>query len=289
MITSIQLAVPLLLMTAILSCWLGRAWLGRAWLSVLLVIITLAAGLYTGALTLQALPVLGVLWLSGWRLARAGNLFIRLISGAVFIGLSIALSLHIVPGFNNVLVWDQQAVKTASAPFTLYYNIDKPWIGLVLLLTSIPLLKTSRQWVTSVGKSIGPIAIMLAIIFSAGLLSGFVLWQPEWPQLGLWFLLNNLIFTATAEEAFFRGFIQRYVTEYLVRHSLNPFIGIVFASLLFGAAHFAGGMVYVGLASLAGFFYGWVYHRSGSIEMAILSHWLLNASHFVLFSYPYAV
>lgn len=283
MIISIQIVAPLILMAAILSCWSGRVWL-----TALLVVSTLATGFYTDVLNLMALPVLAGLWLSGWGLAYGRNLPARLISGTVFIGLSIALVHHIFSGFNNVLIWDQQVVKTGSAPFTLYYNIDKPWIGLVLLTTSVPLLKTSRQWAASLGKSVAPIAIMLSTIFAAGLLSGFVRWQPEWPQLGIWFLLNNLIFTAVAEEAFFRGFIQRHVSEYLVARSLNPFIGIVFASLLFGAAHYAGGIVYVGLASLAGFFYGWVYHRSGSIEMAVLSHWLLNASHFVLFSYPFA-
>ena len=210
MIISIQLAAPFLLMAAILSCWLGRGWL-----TALLAVITVVAGFCTGTLSLLALLALGILCLSGWLLARGSNLPARLIAGAVFIGLSVALSLHIVPGFNNILVWDQQTVKSASAPFTLYYNIDKPWVGLVLLLASVPLLKTSGQWTASLGKSVLPIIIMLSVIFTAGFMSGFVRWQPEWPQLGLWFLLNNLIFTAVAEEAFFRGFIQKYVTEYL--------------------------------------------------------------------------
>lgn len=284
MIISTQIAAPLILMATILSCWLGIIWL-----TVFLAATALTVGLYTGVLTPVALPVLAALGLSGYWLTREKHLAVRTIAAMLFIILSIGLSHHVIPGFNNVLVWDQQAVKTASAPFTLYYNMDKPWIGLILLLTAIPLLKTSQQWSKAFTNSVIPVLIMLLVLFSAGLTSGFVRWQPEWPQLGLWFLANNLIFTAIAEEVFFRGFIQKNISEYLVKHSLSPFMGVVVASLLFGLAHYAGGIIYVGLASVAGFFYGWVYHRSGSIEMAILSHWLLNTCHFVLFSYPVAV
>ena len=279
-----QIAPSLILMATILSCWCERVWL-----TGFLTLAALAAGLYTGGLTLVALPVLGALGLSGLWLAEANRPVVRVIAAMLFIILSIGLASHVIPGFNNVLVWDQQVVKTASAPFTLYYNIDKPWVGLVLLLIVIPLIKTSEQWSKSFTKSAIPVLIMLPVLFVAGLTSGFIRWQPEWPQLGLWFLVNNLIFTAMAEEAFFRGFIQKSISEHLAKYSLSPFIGIMIASLLFGLAHYAGGIVYVGLASLAGFFYGWVYHRSGSIEMAIVSHWLLNTCHFVLFSFPVAV
>ena len=284
MIISTQIAVPLILMATILSCWPGYAWL-----TGFLAVATMMTGLYTGVLAWYALPVLAGLYWSGWWMAFGSRPLTRTVAGGVFIALSTGLAFHSIPGFYNVLVWDQQVVKTASAPFTLYFNVDKPWVGLVLLLTSVPLLKTPSQWLRGIRESVVPLLIMLAVIITAGLASGFIRWQPEWPLLAPWFLINNLMFTAVAEEAFFRGFIQRHLTEYLLRHSLSPFFGILFASLLFGLAHFAGGILYMGLASLAGFFYGWIYYRSDSIEMAVLSHWLLNACHFMLFSYPVAV
>lgn len=39
-------------------------------------------------------------------------------------------------------------------------------------------------------------------------------------------------------------------------------------------------------ATLAGIGYGLAYWRSGRIEAAILTHFAVNAAHFVLFTYP---
>jgi membrane protease YdiL (CAAX protease family) len=43
------------------------------------------------------------------------------------------------------------------------------------------------------------------------------------------------------------------------------------------------------LATVAGFGYGIVYHRARSVEMSMLAHFALNATHFLLFTYPQAL
>jgi membrane protease YdiL (CAAX protease family) len=40
------------------------------------------------------------------------------------------------------------------------------------------------------------------------------------------------------------------------------------------------------LATIAGTGYGLAYQRSGRVEMAILTHFAVNATHFLLFTYP---
>jgi hypothetical protein len=47
-------------------------------------------------------------------------------------------------------------------------------------------------------------------------------------------------------------------------------------------------MSYVLLAAVAGLGYALVYHRTRSIEMSMLTHFTLNAMHFLLFTYPRA-
>ncbi len=59
-------------------------------------------------------------------------------------------------------------------------------------------------------------------------------------------------------------------------------------ALLFGLAYFGGGISYILLATAAGIGYAIVYRRTQSIEMAMLAHFALNATHFLLFSYPRA-
>jgi len=63
---------------------------------------------------------------------------------------------------------------------------------------------------------------------------------------------------------------------------------LIVASLLFGIAHFAGGLNYVVVATLAGLLYGVVYLNTGKIWHAILMHFCLNMVHLYLFTYPLA-
>lgn len=61
---------------------------------------------------------------------------------------------------------------------------------------------------------------------------------------------------------------------------------VILVGVLFGLAHVGGGYTYAMLATVAGIGYGYAYYRSGRIETAILTHFLLNAVHAVFFTYP---
>ena len=283
----VSLLVPLALMLTLVSCWLVPLRM-----TVLLAVVVTGFGLIVEVFDLIAIPVILLLAGSGWYLSRQQGMFwLRILAGLVFTVLSISLAAHWLPGFHNVQVLDRQVVKAGSPPLTLFYNVDKPWVGLVILLFCIPLLKTWRHWLKAFKQVVMPVCIMLPLVFGIGLITGFVHWQPEWPQVALLFLLNNLLFTSLVEEAFFRGFIQKSLKEYWQNCSWGAcswgaYAALIIAALLFGLAHFAGGPEYMILAALAGGFYGWSYQRTGSIEMAVFSHWVLNTCHFLFFSYP---
>jgi membrane protease YdiL (CAAX protease family) len=84
--------------------------------------------------------------------------------------------------------------------------------------------------------------------------------------------IGILFFTAWPEEFLFRGLLQNL----LARASKNEFAGWWTASLLFGFSHITNGGFpnwrYVILASIAGFFYGWTWRRTGSIFASALVH-----------------
>lgn len=276
------LLVPLALMLTLVSCWFVPLRI-----TALMAVMVVGFGLMVDVLDLITIPSLLLLAGSAWYLARQqGALWLRVIAGVIFIALSVALAVHRLPGFHNIQVLDQQVIKANSVPFSLFYNVDKPWIGLVIILSCIPLLRTTRDWRQAFRRVLLPVTVMLPVVFAVGLLAGFVRWQPAWPQFAVLFLLNNLLFTSLAEEAFFRGFIQKSLHEHWQHFSWGAGGALAVAALLFGLAHYAGGPVYMALATLAGGFYGWSYQRTGSIEMAIFSHWLLNACHFLFFTYP---
>jgi membrane protease YdiL (CAAX protease family) len=98
--------------------------------------------------------------------------------------------------------------------------------------------------------------------------------------------LVNLFFTCVAEEALFRGFLQNQLTQLLSQWTYGSTISLILTSILFGLVHFPGGWSYVFLATVAGLFYGYAYFKAQKIEASIWVHFLVNAIHFLAFTYP---
>jgi membrane protease YdiL (CAAX protease family) len=102
----------------------------------------------------------------------------------------------------------------------------------------------------------------------------FIQFEPQWSQFTSLPLvsLGILFFTAWPEEFLFRGLLQNMLS----RASNSDLAGWWTASVLFGFSHITNmgfpNWRYVLLASIAGFFYGWTWHKTGSIFASALVH-----------------
>ena len=265
---------------SVISLWINKK------ITPYLVILTILIGLYFGRITLIGLSGIFLVGLSFWCFQKNSKKWIRVLSGLIFFGIAYLLFSHIYPGFNNLKVFDNYQFSEMSSPFTMYMNFDKPFISLVCFyLLGVDKGFTSLDF----WKKIIIIA-PLAVIFLLGPAIGinYLKWDFKFdPNMLVWGI-NNLIFVCAAEEVIFRRVIQGGLSSKLESlHKHGPWIALILASILFGLAHFKGGVSYILLSTIAGIFYGYSYKTTKSIEASILVHFFVNSFHIVFLTYPY--
>ena len=195
-------------------------------------------------------------------------------------------ALHRFPGFHNPVLADGVRVSADAAPFTLHANFDTAVAGIVLMGVFCAPIRARADWLAMLRRTAPVLLATLVAVLGAGWASGHVRPDVKWTPLAPWFLAINLLFTCVTEEAFFRGFILGGLARGLERRRWGTAAAVIVSTVLFGLAHARGGPALVVLAALAGLGYAAAYLRSGRIEGAILTHFALNAVHFIAFTYP---
>ncbi|HID16776.1 TPA: CPBP family intramembrane metalloprotease [Candidatus Bathyarchaeota archaeon] len=85
-------------------------------------------------------------------------------------------------------------------------------------------------------------------------------------------------FVGPCEEVFFRGLIQTSLSDWR-----GPAAGILGGALLFGLAHFDPRFWVRGVSTFVlGAFYGWIFHRRGSVLPVAVAHSLNDSISFIL-------
>lgn len=279
----------ILLATAILSLWIGgdehaprlrrQLWLG-IWLA------SWVAAFADGVVTIAGATIAGAFAGAVLVFQKARGRWQTGLASGLVLAMAVGLMLHRFPGFHNPLVIDQVRFTPDARQFTLYLNYDKTLIGLFILGWCHPRIARLRDWKTLFATWLPWTAGLIAVLMMLSLVMGYVRFAPKFPSESWLWLLVNLLFVCTAEEALFRGFIQTQLQKLWSGWRGGRVTALVIASVLFGLAHFKGGGAYVALATVAGLGYGWIYQRTQRIEASLLAHFALNTVHFFLFTYP---
>ncbi len=199
----------------------------------------------------------------------------------------VALLLHLVPGFNNLLVIDQQAISSNAATYSQFINFDKAVVafGLLVFVINNPPRSSNNNYRQVVTVILA--AYVLAIVI--GITSGLIAFEAKISQYWVLWGLINLFITCYAEEAFFRGFVQTALGNMMRAHKYKDAMVIVLSGSVFGLAHIPAGGVYSSIACLLGCAYAFAYQKTGNILVPILGHFFFNVIHFIFFTYPYLI
>ena len=278
--TATLVAIGALLATVV-ALWLRPWWLWQAALCVTIVAGYVAEVLDGPAgLTVALLAFALLRFRARTGLARAGY-------GTIVGVVSLVLALHVLSGFHNPVVIRDAMLSAGALPYRQYANFDKGLAGVLILgILGVARFRSTASPRTVV-RQVGPIVLVtIAAVMAASLTLGFVRFDPRWTRVFWVWAPINLLLTCVSEEAFFRGCLQREVERVLDGRPHAATIAVAASAILFGIAHAAGGWHYVLLATLAGTGYALAYRRTGRIEAAILTHFAVNATHFLLFTYP---
>ena len=224
------------------------------------------------------------------------------IAGLVFIPLALAVSAKQKPpgAWEDFLilagVW--VAVKFSPSHWLWPYPGGRlAYVFTVLLCVNVALAAfVLLRHVNGIGYSIGwgrhwgffilaSFLVFGSIAIPLGQVMRFIEFAPQWSQWKSFpFLsLGILFFTAWPEEFLFRGLLQNMLS----RASNSELAGWWTASILFGFSHITNmgfpNWRYVVLATIAGFFYGWTWRKTGSIFASALVHAAVDAMWHFLF------
>lgn len=259
------------------------------WLSLLIMAVT--AGLVHGQLTIAAMVPVAALAALAWMAIEARHrprreaalMLLMLVIG-------FALALHLLPGFLNPTYL--ATTSDARPPSLKYLNFDKGVAGMLMLAVLASQQRRRSEGIASTSSPDVPgvrgipgfwlwvvLAATLALPWLLAVISGIGRPTLRWPDNAGLYLAANLFLTCVAEEAAFRGVIQGLLARRLGTdlRTLNGWLPVLLAAVLFGLAHAPGGTLYVALAMLAGLGYGLAYALSRRIEVAIGLHFALNA------------
>jgi membrane protease YdiL (CAAX protease family) len=275
-----------LLLVAVLGLWIHRVvWVGAFALAIGVAHIT---GAITGlaGLWIAILAALAV----GYRVARdaprtPAMRAAQVAAGLAFFLFALAMSLLLLPGFPRTTLIEDTVLSPGAVPYGIGLGFPKVAAGILVL--GILHDDRVRSW-AELGRvlklAMPVVAVTTAAVMMFALATGSVAFDPKWTPVFLTWAVTNLFFTCLSEEAFFRGFVLAELARPGGRAWMT--IAVVVSAILFGIAHFGGGITYVIAGVIAGLGYGLAYARTLRVEAAMAVHFGVNAVHFLTFTYP---
>lgn len=258
----------------------------RTWLWAPLLALACLAGVLTGFLTWQAPCWLALFTAVATAARTSSNRWVRVPLLALTWIAPLLFAAHRFPGFMNPVLAAQVQFSADASPYTVRTNFDMAAVGIILAGVFCSRITRIEDWLQMLRRVWPVIASTLVVVLGLGVILGFVRPDFKWTAYSPFFLATNLLFTCVTEEAYFRGFTYAGLAAAMSKWRFGTAVAAAISALLFGIAHIKGGPMLILLATVAGLHYAAAYAVCKRVEGAILTHFALNAVHFVAFTYP---
>lgn len=219
-----------------------------------------------------ALPVLAI------RMARGRGKPPNLWDGAAVLLLYLPVQLSLVAP-----IWtpEDPALRSPAHPFSQLVGMDIMLFCFMAIRALPGIGYTFRIRGRDLLVGVVSFAVFFPVAVLLGNISGFVPFQPHWPDPGSipGIMLGLTFLVALPEELFFRGIVQNLLQRsFRFRH--GGIVSLLATSILFGLSHINNrgsfDWRYVCLATLAGIVYGWVYRTTGKVTASAIPHALTD-------------
>ena len=148
--------------------------------------------------------------------------------------MALGLMAHMLPGFNNLLFFDAVKLSEKSLPFTMYLNLDKPFVGVLLLVfAGTNRSTTSEEIFTAIQRSLPILLVLLSLVLLPSFYLNYIAFDPKLPPYGWVWIINNLLLVCVTEEVFFRGFLQGNLADSLKESRFGWIMAIVVVAVFF--------------------------------------------------------
>lgn len=199
------------------------------------------------------------------------------------------LGCQLVPGFSNQPVVSDIVISEGAGPMRINLRLDAGSAGLMLLYYYAPRMSSFAELKSIWRPTLVCAVLTVFIVLGAAFAIGYVQVDVKVPSFTALHLVRIALWTCPLEETFFRAVVQGSLARLCDARGWPRWPAVLLASVLFGVAHVAGGPIIVFLASVAGFGYGIAYQLTRRIESAMGVHFLVNALHFLLLTYPFLI
>lgn len=253
-----------------------------SFITLLLAAIFSALGLLPAIHVLSAAFLVALLFM--YDKANATYLKVLAWIGVFLVGVFMAL--YRPDGFSYWNTISVEQLHENGKPYQQFVNLGK-FFGALIIFTWVMHGRAKADLVKAF--TIRNLAIAISSALTVLLVAAWILELDtitKFSQITIVFLAINLVITCFSEESFYRLVVQRPSEKAFTNKRFGRVFGALIASTFFTLTHFSNQPQVLAVMAIAGTLYATTYALTRSVSAAIVTHFSVNAVHFVFLTYP---